>query len=49
MRKKNQPYLIEIDTYRKLEHCGPNIDNNLGYREKSEHNKWLKRKQARIR
>lgn len=28
--------LIEINTYRKLEHCGPNDDDNLGYRPKSE-------------
>ena len=26
------PTLIEIKTYRKLEHCGPNDDDDLGYR-----------------
>lgn len=26
------PGFIEISTYRKLEHCGPNDDDNLGYR-----------------
>jgi TPP-dependent pyruvate/acetoin dehydrogenase alpha subunit len=26
------PSLIEINTYRKLEHCGPNDDDYLGYR-----------------
>ncbi len=26
------PSLIEINTYRKLEHCGPNDDDHLGYR-----------------
>jgi pyruvate dehydrogenase E1 component alpha subunit len=31
-----QPLLIEIDTYRFLEHCGPNDDDHLGYRPKSE-------------
>jgi TPP-dependent pyruvate/acetoin dehydrogenase alpha subunit len=40
MRKKNQPYLIEIDTYRKLEHCGPNFDDNLNYRTKNEVKFW---------
>jgi TPP-dependent pyruvate/acetoin dehydrogenase alpha subunit len=26
------PSFFEIDTYRKLEHCGPNDDDSLGYR-----------------
>jgi TPP-dependent pyruvate/acetoin dehydrogenase alpha subunit len=26
------PGFVEISTYRKLEHCGPNDDDNLGYR-----------------
>lgn len=30
------PSFIEISTYRKLEHCGPNDDDNLGYRPASE-------------
>jgi pyruvate dehydrogenase E1 component alpha subunit len=28
--------LLEINTYRKLEHCGPNDDDHLGYRPKEE-------------
>lgn len=35
-RVGNGPTLIEISTYRKLEHCGPNDDDNLGYRPKNE-------------
>ena len=31
-RRGNGPSLIEISTYRKLEHCGPNDDDSLGYR-----------------
>lgn len=31
-RNGKGPALIEINTYRKLEHCGPNDDDNLGYR-----------------
>ena len=31
-REGNGPSLIEIKTYRKLEHCGPNDDDHLGYR-----------------
>lgn len=30
------PSLIEINTYRKLEHCGPNDDDSLSYRPKAE-------------
>lgn len=35
-RNGKGPALIEIKTYRKLEHCGPNDDDNLGYRPKVE-------------
>ncbi len=30
------PTLLEISTYRKLEHCGPNDDDSLNYRPESE-------------
>ena len=39
----NKPYLIELKTYRHLEHCGPNNDDNLKYRNKDEVKKWLNR------
>ena len=32
-----------LDTYRWLEHCGPNNDDNLEYRSKKEINFWLKK------
>ena len=32
VRKKPHPNFIEIETYRYLEHCGPNDDTKLGYR-----------------
>ena len=32
VRNGSGPALIEIHTYRKLEHCGPNDDDILGYR-----------------
>ena len=35
--------MLELKTYRWLEHCGPNWDDQLGYREKGELKKWLKR------
>ncbi|MDC3083011.1 thiamine pyrophosphate-dependent dehydrogenase E1 component subunit alpha [Pelagibacteraceae bacterium] len=41
IRKKNKPILIELSTYRVLEHCGPNNDDHLNYRNKEELNTWL--------
>ena len=39
---KNQlPLFIEVDTYRFLEHCGPNYDDYLKYRPKKEVEYWL--------
>jgi TPP-dependent pyruvate/acetoin dehydrogenase alpha subunit len=32
MKNKPNPYLIELNTFRHLEHCGPNNDDNLNYR-----------------
>ena len=36
MVRKNKPVYIELDTYRFLEHCGPNNDDELNYRSKNE-------------
>jgi pyruvate dehydrogenase E1 component alpha subunit len=41
--KSGGPQFLEFDTYRWREHCGPNFDNNIGYREESEFLKWKKR------
>lgn len=35
-RSSNSPLFVEIDTYRFLEHCGPNDDEHLGYRPSGE-------------
>ena len=35
------PRLIECDTYRWLEHCGPNEDDHLGYRPTNEIDLWF--------
>ncbi len=40
IRKKNGPAFIEAVTYRWKEHCGPNYDNNLGYRTEEEFLEW---------
>ncbi|MBL8832366.1 MAG: thiamine pyrophosphate-dependent dehydrogenase E1 component subunit alpha [Rhodospirillales bacterium] len=43
VRKGNGPYLLEFDTYRWLEHCGPNPDDALGYRTPAEIDAWRRR------
>ena len=40
IRNNSIPSFVEIETYRYLEHCGPNDDTNLGYRSLNEMNKW---------
>jgi len=43
IKLKDAPAFIELETFRWLEHCGPNDDDFLGYREKDELKTWLKR------
>ena len=40
IRKGNGPYFFEFSTYRWREHCGPNFDNDLGYRAEEEFIEW---------
>ncbi len=40
IRKNKKPIFLLFNTYRQLEHCGPNLDNNLGYRSEKEYLKW---------
>ncbi len=40
VRNEKLPTFVEMKTYRWREHCGPNYDNNLGYRKESEFLKW---------
>jgi pyruvate dehydrogenase E1 component alpha subunit len=42
MRKGGGPHFIEFDTYRWREHCGPNYDNDIGYRSEEEFLEWKK-------
>jgi pyruvate dehydrogenase E1 component alpha subunit len=37
------PTFLELSTYRWLEHCGPNYDNDLGYRSVAEFEAWRRR------
>jgi pyruvate dehydrogenase E1 component alpha subunit len=41
IKKNSKPHLIIIDTFRHLEHCGPNNDDHLAYRSKTYIKKWL--------
>lgn len=43
IKNSNGPVFAEFDTYRWLEHCGPNNDDNLGYREKKITKYWLQK------
>jgi pyruvate dehydrogenase E1 component alpha subunit len=43
IRNGEGPHLIEFNTYRHREHCGPNWDDDLNYRDDSEIQKWLAR------
>lgn len=40
IREGKGPYLLELATYRWREHCGPNFDNDLGYRTEEEYLSW---------
>ena len=39
-RNGGGPTFLEFETYRWREHCGPNYDNKIGYREESEFQEW---------
>lgn len=43
VRKFSKPCMIEINTYRYLEHCGPNNDDQLNYRDTHEIKFWKQR------
>ena len=43
IRNGNGPYFLEFATYRWREHCGPNYDNDLGYRTEEEFLSWKMR------
>jgi len=42
IHKYNKPFFLQLDTFRYYEHCGPNIDDHLNYRNKSLVYKWKK-------
>ena len=40
IRAGEGPFFLELTTYRWREHCGPNYDNNIGYRSEEEFESW---------
>ena len=42
-RRGGGPTFLELKTYCWREHCGPNYDNDLGYRTESEFQEWRRR------
>jgi len=43
IRAGNGPAFVEFSTYRWREHCGPNYDNDIGYRNAAEFEGWRSR------
>jgi pyruvate dehydrogenase E1 component alpha subunit len=43
IREGRGPQFLEFTTYRWREHCGPNFDNNIGYRSEEEYLDWKRR------
>lgn len=43
IRRGGGPYFLEFATYRWMEHCGPNFDNDIGYRTEDEYLSWKER------
>lgn len=43
IQKGRGPVYLEFETYRWREHCGPNFDNNIGYRTEEEYLEWRSR------
>jgi len=42
IKDNNAPAFIELKTFRWLEHCGPNDDDEVGYRRQGQLEKWKK-------
>ena len=43
LEKNPKTHFVEVETYRYLEHCGPNDDTLLGYRKLQDVKKWKKK------
>ena len=47
LRNGEGPQFLEFHTYRHREHCGPNFDNDIGYRSEDEFQRWKARDPVR--
>ena len=43
IRAGRGPFFLELTTYRWREHCGPNYDNDIGYRTEEEFQEWKRK------
>ena len=43
IRAGQGPFFLELTTYRWREHCGPNYDNDIGYRTEEEFQEWKRK------
>ena len=43
IKSNSSPRFLEFETYRWREHCGPNYDNDIGYRTEEEFFEWEKK------
>jgi pyruvate dehydrogenase E1 component alpha subunit len=41
--RNNKPSLLHLNTFRRYEHCGPNLDDDMGYRESGEIESYISR------
>ena len=48
IKSNSSPRFLEFETYRWREHCGPNYDNDIGYRPEKEFLKWKDRDPIKI-
>ena len=48
IKSNSSPRFLEFETYRWREHCGPNYDNDIGYRSEKEFLKWKDRDPIKI-
>ncbi len=48
IKKKNCPFFIELQTFRYFEHCGPNVDDHLKYRNEKKIEYWKKKDSIKI-
>jgi TPP-dependent pyruvate/acetoin dehydrogenase alpha subunit len=48
IRAGRGPQFLEFATYRWREHCGPNYDNDIGYRQEAEFRRWQERDPVRL-